>query len=104
MKFEPKMSGTRVTEFNIDKDKIVFDTQFISLDMCIKNIHRQEAMDWILDTLRFTKGTKDGTWFATIDFDSIYKLTVLEHYPAYEAEFISYFGENWMEHYIRFNH
>lgn len=100
MKFEEKMSGTKVTDFDITP---IFCSQIITLAECLNVIHRQESMNWILDTLRFTKGT-DNVWYAVIDWDSDMKLAVLENYPEYEQEFINYFGDNWMKHYIRFNH
>ena len=106
IKFTPKISGTQVTGSEIDEvlDNLTFDSQLITLDSIQRNIHRQESMNWILDTLRFTKSTNGKFWWATIDWDSIAKLTVLEKYPEIEKQFIEYFDENWMEHYIRFNH
>ena len=100
MKFTQKISGTSVTDFRIEK--LLFDSQFITLSDCIKKVKRQETMNWLLDTLRFTKGEEE--WYAIIDYDSIYKLSILEYYPDYEKELISYFGEEWLNHYIRFNH
>lgn len=100
MKFEPKISGTRVEDFNITP---LFCTQIISLNDCQKKVKRQETMDYLLDTFRFSLCV-DGEWRAVIDFDTDYKLAVLENYPEYEKEFIDYFGEKWIKHYIRFNH
>lgn len=103
MKFEPKISGTRVTDFNITP---IFDSQLIWLSEVMEKIQNQKAMDYILDTCRFTKGheEKSHDWWAIIDCDSIYKISCLENYPDYVKEFENYFGENWLEHYIRFNH
>jgi hypothetical protein len=64
---------------------------------------KQETMDWILDTLRFSKCV-NGDWLTIIDLDSVYKLSILENYPEYEKELKDYFGDNWMKHYIRFGH
>ena len=107
MKFEPKISGTKVTEFNI---KFLFDSEFISLQEVMKKDLSQRTMDWILDNLRFHRGERTEEnkgkciWWTIIDFDTNLKLAVLENYPNYEEEFINYFGENWINHYIRFNH
>lgn len=105
MKFEPKISGTRVTDFDITP---IFDSQFICLEDLVKMDLKQETMNWLLDTLRFSRGDRqkaeDKIWWATIDWDSIFKLSCLENYPDYVKEFEDYFGENWLEHYIRFNH
>ena len=100
MKFEEKISGTRVEDFKITP---LFCTQIISLNDCQEKVKRQETMDFLLDTFRFSL-CADGEWRAVIDFDTDYKLAVLEKYPDYEEEFINYFGENWIKHYIRFNH
>lgn len=100
MKFEPKMSGTCVTNFNIEP---LFHKQIITLNDCQRLIHRQESMDFLLDTFRFFL-CKDGEWRAVIDFDTDYKLAILENYPDYEKEMLDYFRENWLKHYIRFNH
>lgn len=103
MKFEPKLSGTKVTDFNI---KPLFNSQFIMLSEIQKVINRQETMDFILDTFRFTKCNENypNEWYAIIDFDTDYKIAVMENYPEYEKEFVEYFGEKWIKHYIRFNH
>lgn len=98
--FEPKISGTKVTGFNL---KGLFNTQIISLNDCQEKIKRQETMDFILDTFRFSL-CADGNWRAVIDWDTDFKLDVLENHPEYEREFIEYFGEKWIKHYIRFNH
>jgi len=106
IKFDPKISGTRVTGTEIDEvmHNIIFASQFISLKDCTRKIRRQESMNWLLDTLRFSKGEYAGDWCAIIDWDSNAKITVLEKYPEAKKQFIEYFGENWMELYIRFNH
>lgn len=103
MQFEPKMSGTRVTDFNIAP---IFNSQYIWLSEVMEKIQNQNAMNFILDTFRFTKGCEEKShdWCAILDWDSIMKVSVLENYPEYEAEFTKYFGENWLKHYIRFNH
>ena len=106
IKFTSKISGTRVTGSEIDevRDNLVFDSQFITLNSIQEKIHRQESMNWILDTLRFTKSADGKNWWATISWDSIAGLTVMEKYPEIEKQFIEYFGDSWMKRYIRFNH
>ena len=105
MKFEPKISGIKVTGFEI---KPIFNSQFICLEDLVKMDLKQETMNWLLDTLRFSRGEReketDKIWWATIDWDSVYKLSCLENYPEYVKEFKNYFGEEWLEQYIRFNH
>ena len=106
IKFIPKLSGVQVTGTEIDEvlKNRVFDSQFITLNSIQEKIHRQESMNWLLDTLRFTKSADGKNWFATISWDSIAGLTVMEKYPEVEKQFIKYFGNNWMNVYIRFNH
>ena len=103
MKFEPKISGTRVEDFNI---KPIFSEQIILLSDAMKTIKRQKTMDFLLDTFRFSKCNENypNEWYAILDFDTIFKLSVMENYPNYEKEFIDYFGDKWYNHYIRFNH
>lgn len=107
MKFEPKISGTKVTDFEI---KPLFNSQFVSLQEVIGKDLSQRTMDWILDNLRFHRGQRteenkgECIWWAVMDYDTEYKLAVLENYPEYEEEFRQYFGEEWMKYYIRFNH
>ena len=100
MKFTPKMSGIRVDDFNIDP---IFEDQLIYLDNITEIVHRQETMDWILDKLRFTKSSTNR-FIAIIDYDTNLKLSILENYPEYEKELIEHIGDNWINHYIRFNH
>lgn len=101
LNFEPKISGTKVTGF--ENIKGVFHSQIVSLEDAMKTLHRQESMDFLLDTFRFSL-CADGVWRAVIGWDDDFKLDVLENHPEYEQEFIDYFGEKWMKHYIRFNH
>lgn len=103
MKFIPKISGTRVEDFNIEP---IFGSEIVWLSEVMKVIKKQKTMNYILDTFRFAKGyeEKDGDWGAIIGHDTNLKISVIENYPEYEKEFIEYFGENWMEQYIRFNH
>lgn len=98
--FEEKISGTRVDNYEITP---IFKRQFISLAEVLQVVKKQEVMNWILDNLRFTKG-RDENWYASIDWDTILKLSILENYPEYEKELIEYFGLNWLNHYIRFSH
>lgn len=105
MKFEPKISGTCVTDFEIE---CILPEQVNLLSDLTKKIHRQETMDFILNHFRFFKYGDEkkypNEWFVVFDYDTLYKITILEKYPEYEKEMIKYFGENWMNHYIRFNH
>lgn len=106
MKFEPKISGTKVTDFKIDTP--IYDRIYY-LDELLKIIKRQETMNFILDEFRFYKCEEgnpeyEGRWYIFFDSDSRYKIAILENYPEYEKEMIEYFGENWTKHYIRFNH
>ena len=100
MKFEGKISGVSVTDFDIIP---IFKDQIVNLIDCLTIIKRQETMDFLLDTFRFSL-YKDGQWRAVLDWDTIFKISILENYPNYEEELINYFGENWLKHYIRFGH
>ena len=108
LKFTEKMSGTSV---NIDVTPL-FESGLVSLDEVMKSDLSQETMDFILDNLRFYRGerTADNAeeciWWTTIDHDTRCKLAVLERaeYAEIKDEFVAYFGEDWMHHYIRFNH
>ena len=55
MKFEEKISGTKVTDFNI---KPLFSSQFVSLQYVMDKDLSQRTMDWILDNLRFHRGER----------------------------------------------
>lgn len=105
MKFEPKISGTRVTDFNI---KCSLAGQIHFLSELMKEIHQQETMDFILDNFRFFKcGDQEkypNEWYVIFDHDTLYKIAILENYPEYKQEMINYFGDGWLKHYIRFNH
>lgn len=101
MKIESKISGWRITDFKITP---IFDSQFINLKDVIAKIKKQETMNYILDEFRFTRGEVDGEWFAIFDYDTIYKISIMENYPEYEKELKEHFGENWSKHYLRFNH
>ena len=108
LRFKEMMSGTSV---NLTIDPL-FESGFVSLDEVMKSDLSQETMDFILDNFRFYRGerTTDNAdeciWWTTIDTDTRCKLAVLEweEYAEIKDEFVAYFGENWMKHYIRFNH
>lgn len=103
MKFESKISGTKVTDYHITP---IFESQFIWLSEVMKKVQNQKAMDFILDTFRFTKGCEEKShdWCAILDWDSIMKISALENSPEDVKEFEEYFGEGWLKVYIRFNH
>ena len=103
MKFEPKISGTRVEGF---KTTAIFDSQFVWLSEVMEKVQNQKAMDFILDNFRFTKGCEEKShdWCAILDWDSIMKISALENAPEDVKEFEEHFGENWLKYYIRFNH
>ena len=89
MKFEPKISGTRVTDFDIKCD---LAKQSVFLSEAMKIINRQETMDYLLDTFRFYKctGEHKGDWVAYIDFDTLYKIAILEKYPEFNDSWYDY--------------
>lgn len=101
IKIEGKISGWKITGF---ETKPIFDSQAISLEECMKTIKRQETMNFILDTFRFNKGTKDGAWFAVLDWDTIIKISIMETNPEEEKQLEEAFGKNWIKNYLRFNH
>lgn len=106
MKFTSKISGTMVTEFEI---KPLFTGQVIPLKELDEKLS-ERAMRWVMDNFYLSRMTDKGyelygcRYCTTLDYDTIYKLTVLEKYPDYVAEFVEYFGEKWLNHYIRFGH
>lgn len=108
MQFEKKISGTSV---RCDIEPL-FESGFISLEDVMEKDLSQETMDFILDNWRFYRGERmednkgECIWWALIDHDTRCKLAVMENpkYSEYKREFNEYFGENWMKHYIRFNH
>ena len=101
LNIETKISGWKVTGF---ETKPIFNSQIVSLEECMKTIKRQETMDFILDTFRFSKGMKDGTWFATLDWDTIMKISIMETNPEEEKQLEANFGKKWFTYYLRFNH
>ena len=101
IKIEGKISGWKITGF---ETKPIFGNQAISLEECMKTIKRQETMNFILDTFRFNKGTKDGTWFAVLDWDTIMKVSIMETNSREEKQLEEVFGKNWIKNYLRFNH
>lgn len=101
LNIESKMSGWKITGF---ETKPIFSNQIISLAECIATVKKQETMNYILDTFRFGKGVKEGTWFTTIDWDTIMKLSILETNPEEESQLKEFFGKNWLSTYLRFNH
>jgi hypothetical protein len=103
MKFEPKISGTKVTDFNITP---IFRDQFVWMSEIMEKIQRQDTLDFILDTYRFYKGQEEkrNDLVTILDYDTILKISIMEHYPQYEQELKEYFGDDWFKYYIRFNH
>ena len=100
MKFETKISGIRVDDFDIVP---LFSHQIITLAECMEKVKRQETMDFLLDKFRFTLG-KSGQWYAIIDHDTDIKLAILENHPDYEQKLTENIGTDWLNHYLRFGH
>ena len=101
LNIESKISGWKVTGF---ETKPVFNSQVISLEECMKTIKKQKTMDYILDRFRFSKGMKEGTWFTTMDWDTIMKISIMETNPEEEKQLEERFGFSWVKVYLRFNH
>lgn len=103
MKFEPKISGTKVTDFDI---KPIFRDQFIWMSEIMEKVQRQDTLDFILDNYRFYKGQEEkrNDLVTILDHDTILKISIMESYPQYEQELKEYFGDDWFKFYIRFNH
>lgn len=104
MRFEAKMSGTKVTDYEI--------TAVCSDLLTLKEIDKfkTETAQWILDNFFLVKlsdeacikyGCRHAVW---VDWDTVMKISILENYPEYEKELSEYFGKNWLKHYLRFNH
>ena len=72
----------------------------------MEKIQRQDTLDFILDTYRFYKGQEEkrNDLVTILDYDTILKISIMEHYPQYEQELKEYFGDDWFKYYIRFNH
>ena len=101
MKIEPKMSGWSISDYSIDTKSLPFENlTIITLNECQRL--SQPAMDYLLDNFRFTKGETER--WAIISHDDLYKIAILESYPEYEAELKEYFGEKWINYYLRFGH
>lgn len=101
LNIESKISGWTVTDF---ETKRIFNSQIVSLEECMKTIKNQKTMDFILDTFRFSKGKKNGDWFAIFDWDTIMKISIMETNPEEERQLKECFGEDWIKNYLRFNH
>lgn len=97
LNIESKISGWKVTGF---ETKPVFNSQVVSLEECMKTIKKQKTIDYI----RFSKGIKEGTWFTTIDWDTIMKISIMETNPEEEKQLEERFGYSWTKIYLRFNH
>lgn len=105
LNIESKISGWSISGYG--HLELLFDSQFITLDECAEKVQKQETMNYILDTLRFSKGQNargEKVWFCTMDYDTIYKLTILDKYPHLASELVEYFGGNWLNLYLRFGH
>lgn len=98
LNIESKISGQKVTGF---ETKPVFSSQVVSLEECMKTIKKQKTMDYILDNF---KGMKERTWFTTIDWDTIMKISIMETNPEEEKQLEERFGFSWVKVYLRFNH
>lgn len=106
MKFETKISGTKVTEYG-DIKPFFYDNT-VTLKECQYYFDKQETMNFILDNFRFTKAEKGDKkeWVCILDYDTLMKISIMEFddYAEIRKEFEEYFGKNWLNHYIRFNH
>lgn len=106
MKFETKISGTKVTEYGDIKP--FFRDIDVTLNECQYYFEKQETMDFVLDNFRFTKAERGDKkeWVCILDSDTRMKISIMEFddYAEIRKEFEEYFGKNWLNHYIRFNH
>jgi len=107
MKFEPKISGVRVTDYGKIKVFPHLLDQIVTLHD-INNLTNKRAVQFILDTYNMVslnaEHANGASWGAIMSYDDILKVSILENHPDLEAELQDYFGDNWLQHYIRFNH
>ncbi len=107
MKFESKISGTRVTNYGKIKVFPHLLDQIVTLHD-INNLTDKRAVQFILNTYNMVSLNADhangANWGAIMSYDDILKVSILENHPDLEAELRDHFGDNWLQHYIRFNH
>lgn len=108
MKFETMISGIRVTGCKIELDPM-FDLvgPIVSLTEINEKITREESVQFIFTTYRFIRcEVAEGVWqwCTIISRDDLYKIHILERRPEYEEELYKEIGDNWMHHYLRFDH
>jgi len=107
MKFEPKISGTSVTDYGKIKVFPHLLDQIVTL-FDINKLTNQRAVQFILDAYNMVPLNADHAegcnWGAIMSYDDILKVSILENHPDLEAELQDYFGVNWLKQYIRFNH
>lgn len=98
MEFVPKMSGVAVSDFDI---KLVFNERIITVDEA-KNLKSIKAFNFIMENYEWLDN--NGEKVTILNFDDMYKISIMENYPNYAEELKNYFGDNWANYYIRFNH
>lgn len=98
-----KMSGWKIDGYK--HIELMFNSEIVSLKECMEKVQNQETMDYILDNFRFYQSTVDKTkWLTTMDYNTLYKITILDRYPE-EKEFLEErFGKKWLNMYLRFGH
>ena len=107
MKFEPKISGTTVTDFGEIKTSPAICGDIVTLKH-INTLKNADAVNWIFehyDMWSLNPDKADGAnWGAVMKYDDILKVSILENHPDKAEELRAHFGDNWMNHYIRFGH
>lgn len=107
MNFEPKISGTTVTDFGDIKRIPSICGEIVTLKH-INTLKNEDAVNWIFEHYDLwalnPEKTEGANWGAVMSRDDILKVSIMENHPDKAEELRAYFGDNWMEHYIRFGH
>lgn len=107
MNFEPKISGTSVTDFGEIKRIHTIHGEIVSLSS-LDALTNGEALKWVLDNYNFwslnPEYAEGAHWGAVMSHDDILKVSIMENHPDKAEELRAHFGDNWMNHYIRFGH
>lgn len=94
MKIESKISGWAITD--IDNIKPV--------ETCLSKKQVMEMPEEVRTAIERDYYHYNSLIYAHLGMDDAYKLAIYLNYPEELKELKEWFGENWYQYYLRFNH
>lgn len=101
---ETKISGWAITKGYEDIELLPLVNGFM---FCPSQLTNPKSLEWIVKHFNLYQATppnENPFIYTILNYDDLYKITIMDKYPAIAQELEDRFGIDWANHYLRFGH